>query len=299
MGCSATRIIPAENARYMYGQGFGTLFLASVYGEEDDDQKRRKLEKLLSKAVMFICKAQTNRGGWGYLSALDDANFDEGSVTVTQLQASAARNAGIYVPKETIDKAVKYLRNSTTPQGGIVYSLAHGDREDRPGADGRSSRACAFSAGKYDNEYAKKWIKFCKENIPFGSGHLAHDEYQNYYFSQCVYVLGDDGYKKLFPGDKNRSLVGLPQIDVRLPQDQSDRRWQLESGIYRHGLHNFRQPDDFAAGKRHIADLSEMNSLSIHADLTINSIAVLNFPTRLSPSLPSPPISAKQEESRD
>src|SRR5205814_261975 len=27
---------PTESTRYMYGQGFGTLFLASVYGEEED-----------------------------------------------------------------------------------------------------------------------------------------------------------------------------------------------------------------------------------------------------------------------
>ena len=58
-------------------------------------------------------KAQTNKkhrkpegkevdvGGWGYVSAADGGNFDEGSVTITQLQAlRAARNAGIPVPKE-------------------------------------------------------------------------------------------------------------------------------------------------------------------------------------------------------
>ncbi len=45
---------PTEASRYMYGQGFGTLFLACVYGEEDDDKKRKDLEKLLSKAVLFM-----------------------------------------------------------------------------------------------------------------------------------------------------------------------------------------------------------------------------------------------------
>lgn len=197
---------PTENSRYMYGQGFGTLFLASVYGEEDDEKKRKDLEKLLTKAVAFISKAQTDRGGWGYVSSQDGGGFDEGSVTITQLQAlRAARNAGIHVPKGCIDKAVKYLRDCTTPRGGIIYSLAHGGAVvggERPPLTA-AAVACAFSAGNYNDEYAKKWIKFCKDNIPFAKGRLAHDEYQNYYFSQCVYILGEEGYAKLFPNDKD------------------------------------------------------------------------------------------------
>ena len=104
---------PTESTRYMYGQGFGTMFLASVYGEEEDKEQREKLEKLLKKSVEFICKGQTLKkhkkpegkevdiGGWGYVSAADGNNFDEGSVTITALQGlRAARNAGIPVPKE-------------------------------------------------------------------------------------------------------------------------------------------------------------------------------------------------------
>jgi len=197
---------PTETGRYMYGQGFGTLFLASVYGEEDDEKKRKDLEKLLTKSVLFICKAQTERGGWGYVSSADGGGFDEGSVTITQLQAlRAARNAGIHVPKGNIDRAVEYLKKCTTPKGGIIYSLAHGGPVtggERPPLTA-AAVACAFSAGDYNADYAKKWIKYCKENIPFGKGRNGHDEYQNYYFSQCVYILGDDGYKKLFPEDKD------------------------------------------------------------------------------------------------
>jgi hypothetical protein len=196
---------PTEATRYMYGQGFGTLFLASVYGEEDDEKRRKDLEKLLTKAVEFIGKAQTDRGGWGYVSAAEGGNFDEGSVTVTQLQAlRAARNAGIVVPKSIIDKAVKYLADATTPRGGVIYSLAHGGPAvggERPPLTA-AAIACSFSAGNYTSENAKKWIKYCKENIPIGKGRLAHDEYQSYYLAQAIYVLGDDGYQKLFPGTR-------------------------------------------------------------------------------------------------
>src|SRR5262249_30084217 len=118
---------PTEASRYMYGHGFGLLFLACVYGEEDDKDRRKKLEGILPRAVDFAGKAQTNRGGWGYVSALEGGNFDEGSVTITQLQGiRAAKNAGIKVPKSIIDNAVKYLHDCTTDAGGIIYSLGHG-----------------------------------------------------------------------------------------------------------------------------------------------------------------------------
>jgi hypothetical protein len=197
---------PNEAARYMYGQGYGTLFLACVYGEEDDEKRRKELEKLLTKAVAFIGKAQTERGGWGYVSGTDGGGFDEGSVTITQLQAlRAARNAGIHVPKSIIDKAVKYLRDCTTPRGGIIYSLAHGSAAiggERPALT-CAAVACAFSVGNYGDDYAKKWIKYCKDNVGFGQGRVAHDEYCTYYFAQCMYQLGDNGYAKLFPGEKD------------------------------------------------------------------------------------------------
>jgi hypothetical protein len=209
---------PTESTRYMYGQGFGTLFLASVYGEEEDKEQREKLEKLLKKAVEFICKAQTLKkhkkaegkevdiGGWGYVSAQDGGNFDEGSVTITALQGlRAAKNAGIPVPKENIDRAVNYLEACTTPDGGIIYSYAGGSGAAIKG-QGRApltaaAICCGFSAGQYKSELPKKWFKYCKDNIPLGKGRQNHDEYQSYYFGQAVYALGDDKYGEMYPND--------------------------------------------------------------------------------------------------
>ena len=75
--------IPGEAGRYMYGHGFALMFLSCVYGEEDDADRRKKLEEILVRAAKFSRDAQTNRGGWGYLSAKEGNNFDEGSTTVT------------------------------------------------------------------------------------------------------------------------------------------------------------------------------------------------------------------------
>jgi hypothetical protein len=193
---------PNEGGVYMYGHGFGLLFLASVYGEEEDGDRRKKLEDILTKAVLFTGKAQTKRGGWGYVSASDSNDFDEGSVTVTQMQGiRAARNAGISVPKEIVDKGVKYLKDSTQG-GGVIYSLANGGGGARPALTA-AAISCGFSAGEYNSPIVKEWFEFCQKNIPMsasgGINRFGHDEYVHYYFAQAVYVLGEDGYKKMFP----------------------------------------------------------------------------------------------------
>ena len=77
--------IPGESGRYMYGHGFSMLFLATVYGDEEDNDRRRRLEDLLARAAKFSFNAQTVReinrggksvkfGGWGYVSAKEGSN---------------------------------------------------------------------------------------------------------------------------------------------------------------------------------------------------------------------------------
>src|SRR5579885_3642924 len=137
--------MPGEAGRYMYGHGFGTLFLSCVVGEEEESDRRRRLVDILERACKFSHAAQTNRGGWGYISAREGGNFDEGSVTITQVQAlRAARNAGIAVPQEAIKMAQKYLSDSTDSSGGVVYSLGSG----HAGGGGRPAlTAAAISCG--------------------------------------------------------------------------------------------------------------------------------------------------------
>jgi hypothetical protein len=190
---------PTEANHYMHGHGYALLFLACVYGEEEDEKRRKELERVLTKAVEFCGRAQTSMGGWGYVSAAENGDWDEGSVTITQLQAlRAARNAGIPVPKSIIDKAVKYLHECTNPDGGIRYQY----RQARPSSGPLTAAglACAFSAGDYSSASAKQWLAFCRRTIALGRGRSPHDEYQNYYLAQAVYVLGEDRYKALFPG---------------------------------------------------------------------------------------------------
>ena len=69
---------------------------------EQEVVRREKLKEVLVKAVQFCGEAQTPDGGWGYVSAKDGNNFDEGSTCVTQVQGlRACRNAGIPVISKT------------------------------------------------------------------------------------------------------------------------------------------------------------------------------------------------------
>jgi hypothetical protein len=180
------------------------LFLSQVYGEEEDGDRRKKLEQMLTKAVEFTGKAQTNRGGWGYVSSADGGGFDEGSTTITQLQAlRAARNSGIRVPKSIIDNAQKYLKDATTARGGIRYSLASGGHEGGP-ALVAAALAGGFSTGEYDSPHVKKWLDYCRTTIPLTpNGRFGHDEYTHYYYAQSLYFLGDTGFGKLLPQTKD------------------------------------------------------------------------------------------------
>lgn len=202
----------SEGGRYMYGHGFSLMFLACVVGEEENARRRERLVQLLERAAKYTRDAQTNRGGWGYVSAKDGSNFDEGSVTITQVQAlRAARNAGIIVPGEAIKDAQKYLKDSTNDAGGVQYSLAFGGGgrgEGRPALTA-AAIACGFSFGDYNGELVKKWLKFCQNSLstPGDGRRMGHDEYTHYYYAQVVYVLGDDRFKKLFPEVRNDELI--------------------------------------------------------------------------------------------
>jgi hypothetical protein len=201
----------AEGGRYMYGHGFALLFLSCVVGEEDNAARRKKLIEVCERACKFTRDAQTNRGGWGYVSAKDGSNFDEGSVTITQIQGlRAARNAGVIVPNEAIKDAQKYLQDSTGSDGGVQYSLAFGGG----GGGGRpaltaAAICCGFSFGEYKSDLVKKWLKNCQNTIQMmsGSRRTGHEEYTHYYFAQVVYVLGEDRFKKLFPDAKSDELI--------------------------------------------------------------------------------------------
>ena len=176
--------------RYTYGHGFGLLFLSQVFGEEEDEARREELMDVLTRAVLFCGQAQTKSGGWGYVSAKDGNQFDEGSTTITQVQAlRGCRNAGIHVPKEIIDKAIGYIRKCSIQEGvgGVQYNTHGGG--GRPPISA-AAIACLFNAGEYDDKYVPNLLKYCDRNLGNMSSTEGHWHYAHYYYAQVKFRQG-------------------------------------------------------------------------------------------------------------
>ena len=183
---------PTLDNRYTYGHGFAMLFLSQVLGEEEDADRREELVRTLTKAVEFSGQAQTQSGGWGYVSAKDGNNFDEGSTTITQVQGlRGCRNAGVSVPAEVIDKAKKYIYGCKNPDGGISYSSTN--RGSSRQAITAAALAALFDAGAYDSEHVPAMLEYCKKNL-YRIGDtvrsFGHWHYTYLYYSQVVYRQG-------------------------------------------------------------------------------------------------------------
>ncbi len=115
-----------ENKRYTYGHGYSMIFLAGLYGQEEDADQRAQLTRVLTKAVEFTVKAQIKNGGWGYVSGKEGNHFDEGTTVVPQIQGLRACQAtGIPVPRSSISRAIQYVGNCQMRDGGIRYSITN------------------------------------------------------------------------------------------------------------------------------------------------------------------------------
>lgn len=117
----------------MYNHGFAMLALAEAYGAVDDrnlwagnEPNRRSIGQSLELAVRAAITSQKKNsfGGWRYSPDGNDADTSvSGAVLVGLL---AARNAGIEVPDEAIDKAINYFSKMTSPSGLVGYTGGFG-----------------------------------------------------------------------------------------------------------------------------------------------------------------------------
>lgn len=175
------------DSRPMYGHGFSMLFLAELHGMTDDVARAKEIQRVLGEAVQLTARAQSRLGGWIYTP---DARNDEGSVTITQVQAlRAARNAGVAVPKTVIDQAMEYLVISQNSDGGIRYTAATGGASRAPLA--AAAVCCWYNAGEYDNPRAKRALEYCKQTLKGDGPHGGHDYYAHLYYAQALWIGND------------------------------------------------------------------------------------------------------------
>ena len=184
----------------MYEHGLATLALAEMYGMDPDPD----LEAALRKAVDLIVKSQSPSGGWRYNPVPYDADI---SVTICQIMAlRSARNAGIEIPKETIDKAVEYVRKCQNGDGGFRYQLSQGFSAWPRSAAGVAS---LYYAGIYQDDAIDRGLDYLTTNaLPGGvAGPGAHYFYGHYYAVQTMYLAGGEHWARWWPAIRGQLIL--------------------------------------------------------------------------------------------
>lgn len=182
----------------MYDHGFGTLFLAEVYGMSADPN----LHEALRRAVRLIVTTQNEEGGWRYQPVRNDADI---SVTVCQVMAlRAARNVGIFVDKSVIDNAIEYIRKAQNDDGGFRYMLPTGSS-----AFPRSAGAVAALqySGIYQGDEVERGLAYVLRFKPPQEEGTGHYFYGQYYAAQAMYLGGDRYWQEWWPAIRDE-LVG-------------------------------------------------------------------------------------------
>jgi len=202
----------------MYGHGFATLFLGEVYGMTaggGDTVRSQRVHEALVKAVRLIERCQNEEGGWRYNPVPFDADV---SVTICQVMAlRSARNAGIEVSKETIDRAVEYVRECQMPDGGFRYQLDSGASAWPRSAAGI---ATLYYAGIYEDQAIERGLNYLVTTafpgaVPPGR---AHYFYGHYYATQAMYLAGEEWWAAWWPAIRNEL------VDTQLEDGSWDDR---------------------------------------------------------------------------
>jgi hypothetical protein len=159
----------------MYNHGFATLALAESYGMVED----ARLGPALKKAVELILTSQANNplGAWRYSPESNDADT---TVSGAQMVALfAARNAGLSIPEEAIEKGLKFFAKNQTPEGGFGYSSPSG-----PNAARTAIGCLILSLAKEKNSKSfQSAFEYLKKTPPDQN----YGQYYLYYASQAFF----------------------------------------------------------------------------------------------------------------
>ena len=162
----------------MYTHGFATLALAESYGIYRD----QRIAPALKKAVDLILSAQkrNGKGAWRYRPESTDADSTVAGCQIVALYA--ARNAGIPVPDDALEKGMKYMATCRGGSGGYGYTSAGGGGRPTLTAIGLLTQALAK---QHDSRSFKASTKYLAKKLNYRDRHYAY--YFEYYMSQALF----------------------------------------------------------------------------------------------------------------
>lgn len=212
------RDVMSPNARPMHGHGFALLFLGQAYGTGRDPDLRRRMARGIRAGIRLTERTISRDGGWLYWPRSDRG--DEGSVTITQIQAlRSARNVGFRVDRSVLDRAVTYIRESQGDDGGVHY------QRPRRGPSSPALTAAGIvvfqDAGTYYDDAIEKGYAYLRRNLRVLP--IKDDKkwpyYRYLYVSQAMFNRGGRAWRTYFP--RIRDML----LEARL-----DKHWDSNLG---------------------------------------------------------------------
>jgi hypothetical protein len=178
----------------MYHHGFACLGLAEAYGAVDDrrlwdgipNAANRTIGQSLELAVRSsITSQKTNTyGAWRYNPSGSDADTSVAGAVLMGLLA--ARNAGVEVPDEAIDRAISYFIKMTAPSGQVAYSGGVGGFNESLARISIANLVFSIARRK-DIPQFKTTLGYLKDKVQGGSPGHGGIEYQSYYQAQAFF----------------------------------------------------------------------------------------------------------------
>jgi hypothetical protein len=111
---------PRGGFTYMYSHGYALEFLTAVHGQLPDAKEQATLRVVLERALKLILQTQSPRGGWRYQPRPQDEDITHTALMLIVLRCY--RETGFTVPKDTVDKAVGYIKRCHERNtGGFRY----------------------------------------------------------------------------------------------------------------------------------------------------------------------------------
>jgi hypothetical protein len=173
---------------WMYSHGFGTLFLAEVYGTPLGADLSKQVLQTLKRAVDLILRTQNRQGGWRYeAEAVRQADL---SVTVAQVMAlRAARNLGLPVPDAAFQRSQEYmLRCQEMPGGGFRYQPDDSYPSfPMTGAGLAGLHCCGVYQGRAVDRARDYLLTFRPDQVTGGTIHPDYFLYGHYYAALAMY----------------------------------------------------------------------------------------------------------------
>lgn len=205
----------------MYEIGLFTIAMSELWGMTKDPKDNQEIQVALERTVQIILRSQNPLGGWRY-APRPDAGQDTSVTAMVFVSLASAREAGILIPGETIDRVTNYLRDQVWDEktGGFGYQ-----GKGYTIACTAGGVYAAQLAGNRDTEWVNAALNSLQNNPNvFSRKENGHYYYSHYYAMQAMVQAGDEHYAKWYPRIRD-SLVQL---------QRPNGSWQEKEGDYPH-----------------------------------------------------------------